>query len=262
MNTKTIFVITIILFACTNANKIDQTENRILISETEKINSNKSGFEMVFIQGGNFMMGGNDKIDDGGNPASRIADECPHNVTVKDFAIGKYEVTQLDWFKVMGTRPSKQKDCDNCPVEQVSWDDIQEFILKVNSLQGENYRLPSEEEWEFAAKGGVKSKDYIYAGSNHANEVAWFKDNSSNNPHPVGELQPNELGLYDMSGNIWEWLSDKKTPYPCDSIGKIFESKLLRGGSFSHRASSVRVIDRNARDSTMRLATLGFRLAK
>jgi formylglycine-generating enzyme required for sulfatase activity len=162
----------------------------------------------------------------------------------------------------MGTYPGKHEDCAECPVEQVSWDDIQEFISKLNSMNNEDYRLPTEEEWEFAARGGIKSKNYIYAGSNDAREVAWFEENSGSRSHPVGELKPNELGLYDMSGNIWEWISNSKKPYPCDDIGKVFESKVLRGGSFSHRKSSVRVKDRNGRISSMRLPTLGFRLAK
>ncbi|GAA3584906.1 SUMF1/EgtB/PvdO family nonheme iron enzyme [Snuella lapsa] len=217
---------------------------------------------MIHITGGNYTMGGMDNVDDGGDPELRIADECPHSVSVKDFYIGKYEVTQADWFKIMGTRPSKFANCDECPVEQVSWDDIQNFIAAINLKYGETYRLPTEEEWEFASRGGEKSFGYTYAGSNNPNEVAWFEENSDSRPHPVGQLKPNELGLYDMSGNIWEWVSNNKTPYPCDKLGNILDSKVLRGGSFSHRKGSIRTKDRNARASSMRLPTLGFRLAK
>lgn len=240
---------------------INQEKNQN-INKTEKIESGKSGFEMVAVEGGDFIMGGNDDVDDGGSPELRIADECPHPATLKGFEIGKYEITQADWLEIMGTKPSGETNCDDCPVNQVSWDDIQIFIVAVNKKYSENYRLPTEEEWEFAAKGGLKSKKYTYSGSNKAEEVAWFSTNSNNELHPVGLLKPNELGIYDMSGNIWEWCNNAKTPYPCDTIGKVFESKVLRGGSFSHRQLSIRVIDRNGRDQTMRLPTLGFRLVK
>lgn len=230
-------------------------------SSVDIISSRKSGFEMVKVKGGIFTMGGDDEVNDGGKPEMRIADECPHPVNVSDFSIGKYEVTQADWYDVMGTYPSDQKSCNECPVEQVSWNDIQEFIKKANQKFNQTYRLPSEAEWEFAAKGGIKSKHSLYAGGNEANKVAWFSESSGDSIHPVGMLLPNELGIYDMSGNIWEWCSDEKRPYPCDQIGKIFNSKVLRGGSFSHRVSSVRLNDRNARDPSMRLPTLGFRLA-
>ncbi|WP_422080523.1 SUMF1/EgtB/PvdO family nonheme iron enzyme [Ulvibacterium sp.] len=233
-----------------------------LINKKILSDGRKSGFEMVLVEGGNFMMGGDDHVDDGGPMELRIADECPHPVTVNDFHIGKYEVTQKDWMEIMGENPSKSKDCEDCPVDQVSWYDIQEFIEKVNDKYGESLRLPSEEEWEFAARGGSKSEGYLYAGSDDVGEVAWYADNSGGRPHPVGMLKPNELGIYDMSGNIWEWCSNAKIPYPCDEIGKVFESKVLRGGTFGNRATSIRVRDRNGRDPSMRLSTLGFRLAK
>ena len=231
-------------------------------NDNKFIKERKSGLEMVFVKGGEFTMGGYDDVDDGGNNAIRIADECPHIVIVNDFFIGKYEVTQADWKAVMGALPSGNTDCDDCPVSQVSWDDIQEFIKALNLKYLEHYRLPTEEEWEFASKGGVDGKDYRYSGSHNAEEVAWFSMNSKGKTHPVGLLKPNELGIYDMSGNIWEWCSNFKTPYPCDSLGKPFNTKVLRGGSFNHRQESVRVIDRNARQTSMRLQTLGFRLAK
>lgn len=222
----------------------------------------KSGFEMIQVQGGTFTMGGSNLVDDGGPAELRIADECPHPVRVHDFSIGKYEVTQADWLEIMGTNPSKQKNCAECPVEQVSWNDIQKFIAKANEKYDTHFRLPTEEEWEFAAKGGNNSGNYIYSGGDNAKEVAWFSDNSEDKPHPVGLLKANAIGIYDMSGNIWEWCHNEKTPYPCDTIGKIFDSKVLRGGSFSHRQHNVRVNDRNARNASMKLPTLGFRLAK
>ena len=110
--------------------------------------------------------------------------------------------------------------------------------------------------------GGLKSNGFVYSGSNSVDEVAWYSNNSENRPHPIGLLKPNELGIYDMSGNIWEWCSNYKVPYPCDTIGREFDSRVLRGGTFTNRKSSVRVIDRNGRGASTRLPTLGFRLVK
>jgi len=241
--------------------KLNKSQKR---NKIKKGIRNKSGFSMVFVKGGEYTMGGNDVVDDGGSPESRIADECPHLVIVEDFYIGKYEVTQTDWIEIMGTTSDKTDECDDCPINLVSWDDIQEFIKKVNIKYSENYRLPTEEEWEFAAKGGLKSKGYTYSGSNNVGEVAWYSKNSENKPQSVGMLRSNELGIHDMSGNIWEWCSNSKKPYICDSINNElkFESKVLRGGTFGNRKESVRVNDRNGRNSSLRLKTLGFRLAK
>lgn len=236
-----------------------KTYSAPIVGEIER---EKSGFEMVFVAGGDYIMGGNDDVNDGGAPELRVADECPHLVTVSNFFIGKYEVTQADWLEIMGTNPSKLKGHDDYPVDQVSWYDVQEFIKVLNLKYSENYRLPTEEEWEFAARGGLNSPNYMYAGSDKVEEVAWFADNSDNKTHSVGMLKPNELGIYDMSGNIWEWCSNVKLPYPCDNIGKRFDSAVCRGGTYANSATSVRVRDRNGRDKQTRLPTLGFRLAK
>ena len=224
------------------------------------------GFEMVRVKGGTFLMGGLDIVTDGGPRETDLihGDECPHYVTVKDFSIGKYEVTQAEWIEIMGDNPSKFKGNDKRPVEQVSFEDVQIFITKLNTKYSEHFRLPTEVEWEFSARGGLQSKSFRYAGSNNANEVAWWEGNSNGKPHSVGTLKPNELGIYDMSGNIWEWCSDWKIPYPCNPQGKSFAmaSRVLRGGTFSNDSSSVRVRDRNGRGVSLRLPTLGFRLAK
>ena len=163
---------------------------------------NKLINNMVYVSGGTFIMGGDES-----------SDQTPtHSVTLSSYYICKYEVTQALWRAVMGSNPSKFKG-DNLPVEQVSWNDCQTFIKRLNSYTGRDFRLPTEAEWEFAARGGNYSRHYKYSGSNYISDVAWYCDNSGNRTHPVGTKQANELGLYDMSGNVWEWCSDRYGSY-------------------------------------------------
>ena len=169
----------------------------------EILNVNIKGvnIEMTDVKGGTFQMGSPENDFDKG------WDENLHQVTVSDFLIGKYEVTQAQWKAVMDNNPSTFKG-DNLPVETISWEDVQEFLQKINAKTGKNYRLPTEAEWEYAARGGNKSRSFIYAGSNTLENIAWFINNSNSTTHPVGIKQPNELGLYDMAGNVCEWCDD------------------------------------------------------
>ncbi len=177
-----------------------------------------------------------------------FADMVKVEGTFTDFYISKYPVTQAQWFAVMGNNPSKFQSNNN-PVEQVSWEDCQLFLKKLNELTGKKYRLPTSGEWQFAASGGQKSKNFKYAGSNDIKEVAWYGGST----HPVGQKQPNELGLYDMSGNVDEWCEDwsdeKKT------------SRVTRGGSWCSTASCFEVSHRGSAAPSTRYDSLGFRLA-
>lgn len=195
---------------------------------------------MVYVSGGTFTMGA---TSEQGSEAED--DEKPvHSVTLSSFYICKYEVTQALWQAVMGSNPSKWKG-DDLPVETVNWDDCQTFIRKLNALTGKNFRLPTEAEWEFAARGGNNSRGYKYAGSNNIGDVAWYDDNSGSKTHVVGTKSPNELGIYDMSGNVWEWCQDWYGSYSSASqtnpTGASSGScRVLRGGGWSYRARSCR----------------------
>jgi len=221
--------------------------------------------EMMFVQGGTFTMGctaeqGNDCYND---------EKPPHQVTLSNFSIGKYPVTQKQWVAVMGSYPSYFGG-DNLPVEGVSWHDVQEFIRKLNATTGKKYRLPTEAEWEYAARGGNKSKGFKYSGSNILDDVAWTWENSGHKTHPVGRKAPNELGIYDMSGNVREWCNDRygnnysnsaKTNPTGATTGSL---RVLRGGSWDswdYYANGCRVSDRGSAAPGDRSDYIGFRLA-
>jgi formylglycine-generating enzyme required for sulfatase activity len=196
-------------------------------------------------------------------------DERPaHQVTLSNYYIGETEVTQAQWRSVMGSNPSRFSGCDACPVEEVSWNDVQEFISRLNNLSGgARYRLPTEAEWEYAARGGSQSRSYQYAGSNYLDEVAWYDDNSGGKTHAVKGKKSNELGLYDMSGNVREWCSDWYGSYSSGSqtnpVGASSGSlRVGRGGSWLYDPAYCRVADRYGNAPDYRYSLLGFRLAR
>ena len=211
---------------------------------------NGVSFDMVEVEGGNYLMG-----DDNGHSQEKPA----HKETIPTFQIGKTEVTQELWQAVMGTNPSKFKGEANLPVEQVSWTDCNTFIAKLNELTGKNFRLPTEAEWEYAARGGKKSQGYTYSGSNTVDDVAWYDENSSSTTHPVAQKQPNELGLYDMSGSVWEWTSDNYSDNY--SSERTSSDRAYRGGSFLNKFSLSRVAERYKNDESIKYDNLGLRLA-
>lgn len=217
---------------------------------------------MVLVPGGSFNIGST-----GGEN-----DHFPkHRVTIDSFYIGATEVTQAQWQAVMGNNPSKFNDCPDCPVENISWRDAQAFLAKLNAATGKHYRLPTDAEWEFAARGGNRSKLYQYSGSNDPNAVAWHRGNSGQRTHPVASLIPNELGLYDMSGNVWEFCSDwyaqeayyrerKECSNPQGPTRG--EGRVLRGASHTQESSSASVKYRSSAFEGWFLWDIGFRVVR
>ena len=243
---------------------LDRLQNNPAPSTPNKENEQKRNPaepEMVFVQGGAFWMGCS-----GEQGKDCLKNENPlHSVTVSNFYIGKYEVTQKQWQQIMGNNPSHFKG-DNLPVENVSWNDTQEFIRRLNEATGKQYRLATEAEWEYAARGGNKSQGYKYSGSNILNDVAWYRDNSGGATHPVGSKRPNELGIYDMSGNVWEWCQDRYGQYRSSpkrdpkgpSLGAL---RVLRGGGWNYDARDMRVSYRNSTNTPDHYYyNLGFRI--
>ena len=230
-------------------------------STIETIVVNGVKFNMVKIKGGTFRMGATSEQSNYDN------DEKPvHSVTLSDYYMGETEVTQELWEAVMGSNPSRFMGDNQRPVERVSWDDCQEFIKKLNQLTGKEFRLPTEAEWEYAARGGKYSRGYKYSGSNNSDEVAWYGTNSGDKTHPVATKKANELGLYDMSGNVLEWCNDWYGDYHSNSQTNPTgpsqgEYRVLRGGSWDFNDGGVRVSDRLNFTPDFRFIYYGLRLA-
>ncbi len=222
---------------------------------------NGVSFEMVYVEGGTFEMGATS--EQGSDAESK--EKPVHRVTLSDYYIGKYEVTQELWKAVMGSNPSLNIGSQN-PVESVSWNDCQEFISRLNSLTGRTFRLPTEAEWEYAARGGNKSRHYKYSGSNNIDDVAWYGHYGAYYTYPVGTKSPNELGIYDMSGNVWEWCSDWYGSYSSGAQtnpqGPASGSRRVsRGGSWGFDARNCRVSFRGSDDPSYGDYYNGLRLA-
>ncbi len=218
--------------------------------------------EMVLVKGGCYEMG--DTFGGGFNNERPV-----HHVCVKDFYLGKYLVTQLQWTATMGVNPSAEPTCGiTCPVENVSWVDVQEFIKKLNERTGKSYRLPTEAEWEYAARSG--GKDEKWAGTNSDDELAdyaWFFNNSHFQSHPVGLKKPNGLGLYDMTGDVWEWMSDwydesyyAQSPSDEPQGPETGRTRVQRGGYWGDFFTSVRTARRIGIDPEARAPGFGVRL--
>jgi formylglycine-generating enzyme required for sulfatase activity len=260
------------------------TSNNAVVPDNDDEETDiQTGINMVYVEGGTFTMGCTSE------QSSCYDDERPaHLVKLSSYYIGKYEVTQKEWLDVMGSWPSRapSSSCgkgDNYPAYFVSWNDIvgtsgstqiingityysNGFIYKLNKKTGKKYRLPTEAEWEYAARGGNRSRGYEFSGSNFVDDVAWFSENSDNKTHAVGRTQANELGIYDMSGNVWEWCSDWYGAYSSVSRSNPRGAstgfkRVLRGGSWSIIARYVRVSYRGYTDPGVHGSSLGFRVA-
>ena len=230
------------------------------IPKTQEVTVKGVNFKMVAVTGGSFTMGCT--TEQGGDC---LSDETPaHRVTLKGFCIGETEVTQALWKAVMGSNPSHFKG-DNLPVENVNWDEVQDFVKKLNQLTGRKFRLPTEAEWEYAARGGKQSRGYKHSGSDIIGEVAWYTDNSGGKTHPVKTKKANELGLYDMNGNVWELCNDWFGGYniaaqtnPTGPAAGFYH--VNRGGCWGVAARNCRITNRNNANPGSRSSNSGFRL--
>ncbi len=221
--------------------------------------------DMVLVQGGQFTMGSD-------SDSAKSFERPAHSVQVKSFYLSKFEVTQELYESVVGFSVSYFPD-PNTPVNNLSWKQANAFIAKLNELTGEHYRLPTEAEWEFAAQGGVNSEGFVYAGSDNIDDVAWYAKNAKNKAHPVGLKQPNELGIYDMTGNVGEYVIDafdvdyyRNSPSDNpvnskDEAGSLAQ-KTVRGASFSYGADESENYRRDYAGQFVIMPDMGLRLAK
>ena len=255
-------------------------ECQVTVSNEQTFTVGGVSFKMKKVDGGTFTMGATSEQSNGYTP--RDNESPTHLVTLSDYWIGETEVTQALWYAVMNAKPTSSKSWsttyglgDNAPAYYVSWNDCQTFITKLNQMTGKMFRLPTEAEWEYAARGGNKSQGYIFSGSNTIDDVAWYWGNIPSQSsgttgygiQPVATKAPNELGIYDMSGNVWEWCQDWYGDYSSGSqtnpTGPSSGSnRVRRGGSWSNDAGNCRVSIRFNNDPTYTASYLGFRLAQ
>lgn len=237
--------------------------------ENISVTANGIEFKMIYVEGGIFVMGTNDTVDT--YPRERPA----HQVTVPSFYIAETEVTQALWTAVMGNNPSFNNSNNQLPVEQVTWGECQQFIARLNDITGQNFALPTEAEWEWAAIGGNKGNGFLFAGSNNPPEIGWVMDNSNGTTHPVKSKKPNELGLYDMTGNVWEWCQDwysshyyevspEYNPQGLSTDSELFADTIpchpLRGGGFGTVVNRCRNTHRVGINPTISALNYGLRL--
>jgi len=220
--------------------------------------------EMILVEAGSFAMGSNSSY-------ARKREQPVHQVTLDAFYIAKYELTQDIFTQVMGWNNS-YFTCDKCPLNNVSWFNMQLFIDRLNNITGNNFSLPTEAQWAYAAQGGNKSNGYKYSGSDDINDVAWFSENANKKSHPVGLKKPNELGLYDMTGNLWEFCLDDMSrhaysrteshnPFLGDKSNlKRKAMKVIRGGGYEFSAIENLVFMRDGATNNVRMADIGYRL--
>jgi formylglycine-generating enzyme required for sulfatase activity len=233
-------------------------------AQTDKTFTNSIGTEFILIPAGSFTMGADKNFEDA------FDDETPqHRISIsQSFYLGKYPVTQAEWVAVMGNNPSKFKGRSN-PVEQVSWNDVQTFIQRLNAKEGtKKYRLPTEAEWEYAARGGTKSTYSFGDDAGQLGQYAWYDGNSGSQLHPVGQKKPNPWGLYDMYGNVMEWVNDwfdsnyySRSPSTDPTGPSSGRTRVLRGGSWYFDAGLLRSAYRNHYSPDLRIECNGFRLA-
>ena len=258
---KILYLLLIGLLSLTACDEKDEPQSAI-----ETFTVNGVSFNMVKVKGGSFTMNMELPL----TPTCVLFQDSTLDVTVADYSIGQTEVTQALWQAVMGNNPSyfssneifmvekegEFEDDLNRPVEWVSWDDCQAFIEKLNELTGRHFRIPTEAEWEFAARGGNKTHGYPYAGSDNIDDVAWCLGNTDNMTHPVGQKKPNELGLYDMSGNVREWCLNSISFRMAD--GTSYAYRIVRGGSYCQMCF---VWYRDRATQNVKGSSLGLRLA-
>ena len=246
------------------ANRVESENKKQRVFSLPKPMLDELMKNMVLVEAGSFAMGSD-------SPLARNREKPVRQVSLDAFYIGKYELTQDLFEQIMGWNNSFFA-CDKCPVNNLSWFNMLLFIERLNSATGKEFSLPTEAQWAYAARGGNKSQDYKYSGSNDINDVAWYADNAKNKSHPVGLKKPNELGLYDMTGNLWEFCLDDMSrqaytfteshnPFMGDKENlKQKAMKVIRGGGYEFSATENLVFMRDGATNNVRMADIGFRL--